>query len=154
MDQNKILTDFYQAFQKRDFATMQSCYHKEAQFSDPAFQNLNVQQVKAMWHMLCERGKDLEIVFEVLDDSRVFWEANYSFSKSGRQVENKITASFIFKEGLIIKHTDDFDLWKWAGMAIGPVGSFLGWTPFMKTKIRKMAMSNLKQFISKHPEYK
>lgn len=153
MDNHEILTKFYQAFQKRDYATMQSCYHNEAQFSDPVFQNLNSHEVKAMWHMLCERGKDLIIEFEELNEYSVFWKADYSFSKTGRQVQNKITATFEFKEGLIYRHNDVFNLWKWAGMALGLVGFILGWTPFMKSKIRKMAVSNLHQFISKHPEY-
>lgn len=153
MNQTQLLNQFYTAFQKRDYVTMQSCYHPEARFSDPVFQNLNVQEVKAMWHMLCERGKDLKISFNVLNEQQIFWEANYSFSKTGRKVNNKITATFEFKEGLIFRHTDAFDLWKWSGMALGSAGTLLGWTPFFKSKIRKMGISGLRQFIKNHTEY-
>lgn len=153
MDNPEILNKFYKAFQQRDYATMQSCYHEDVQFSDPAFQNLNAKQVKAMWHMLCERGKDLVVEFDLINENQVFWKANYSFSKTGRKVENRITASFQLKEGLIYRHNDQFNLWKWSGMALGTAGVLLGWTPFMKSKIRKMAMSGLYHFVKTHPEY-
>ena len=106
-----------------------------------------------MWHMLCERGKDLQLKFEVINASHVFWEADYSFSKSGRMVNNKINAAFEFKDDLIYHHEDKFNLWKWSGMALGPVGHLLGWTPFFQTKMRKMAMTSLNKFIKDHPEY-
>ena len=132
---------------------MQSCYHSEAQFSDPVFQNLNALEVKAMWHMLCEQGKDLKIEFTMLDENTVIWKASYSFSKTERKVNNEITATFEFKEGLIYRHTDKFDLWKWSGMALGITGTLLGWTPFLKSKIRKMGMSGLRHFIKNNSEY-
>ena len=154
MENQEILNQFYSAFQDRDFRKMQSCYHSDATFSDPVFQNLNAKQTAAMWHMLCERGKDLKLTFEQIGPSQIRWHATYSFSKTGRRVHNVITADFKLKDGLIIKHTDQFDLWKWAGMALGPVGSILGWTPFMKSKIRAMAMKGLSQFIAKNEEYK
>ena len=40
---------FYDAFQKKDYAVMQSCYHTDAVFSDPVFGLLEADQVKAMW---------------------------------------------------------------------------------------------------------
>ena len=42
---------------------MIECYHPEIHFKDEVF-NLNGKKVGAMWHMLCERGKDLEISFK------------------------------------------------------------------------------------------
>jgi len=153
MTTTELLNKFYSAFQQRDYETMQSCYHPEAQFSDPVFQNLSTQQVKAMWHMLCERGKDLKIEFTPLGEHLIFWEAQYSFSKTKRIVNNEVTATFEFKEGLIYKHTDEFDLWKWAGMALGLTGALLGWASFFKSKIRKTGMSSLRHFIKNHTEY-
>ena len=43
---------------------MQNCYANKATFSDPVFHNLNAEQVRAMWEMLCLRDKDLEIEFK------------------------------------------------------------------------------------------
>jgi hypothetical protein len=34
-------------------------------------------------------------------------------------VINIIQAHFHFQDGLIIKHTDDFDVWKWSKQALG-----------------------------------
>ena len=63
------------------------------------------------------------------------WQALYTFSKTGRYVHNKITAYFEFKDGLIIKHTDVFSLYRWAQQALGIPGYFLGWTSGFKTKL-------------------
>ena len=81
------------------------------------------------------------------------WEAFYSFTRTGREVHNQIKASFEFKDGLIIRHEDSFDLWKWSRMALGTSGLLLGWTSFMKGKIRRMANQNLSNFIAKNPTY-
>lgn len=136
---------------------MQSCYHTHIHFSDPVFQHLNGTQAKAMWHMLIAASTDLEIVFGDIkingDKGECRWDANYSFSKTGRKVHNQIKASFKFQDGLIIRHEDTFDLWKWSRMALGTSGLLLGWTPFMKGKIRKMAIQNLANFIAKNPAY-
>ncbi len=59
----QIIESFYTAFQHRDYAEMIACYHPEVHFSDPVFPNLHGKQAKAMWHMLCERGKDLQVTF-------------------------------------------------------------------------------------------
>ena len=47
------------------------------------------------------------------------WEAWYSFSKTGRKVHNIVEAEFEFKDSKIIKHTDTFNLHKWASQAMG-----------------------------------
>jgi hypothetical protein len=103
--------------------------------------------------MLCERGKDLVIelgdVYADDEKGSAHWEARYSFSKSGRRVHNVIEASFVFKDGKIIRHTDRFDLWKWSSMALGPLGTFLGWTPFVQSAIRKEARQGLEKFMQK-----
>lgn len=148
---------FYTAFQHKDWKTMQSCYHEAASFSDPVFPNLNSKQAKAMWHMLVAASTDLEITFTNINVSgqtgSCHWEAFYTFSKTGRKVHNKIDAKFEFKEGLIVKHTDYFDLWKWTGMALGLKGSLLGWTPFVQKKVRVMAGRNLEKFQAENPQY-
>ena len=81
----KLIFDFYTAFQKRDFGTMKSFYHPEATFRDPVFR-LAGKEVGAMWHMLCERGRDLEITFSGIradhEKGQVHWEAYYSFSQT------------------------------------------------------------------------
>jgi len=106
-----------------------------------------------MWQMLCKRGKDLKIEFGNIhaDDQKgsAHWEAWYTFSKSKRRVHNIIEAKFVFQDGMISQHTDTFNLWKWSAMALGPLGAFLGWTPFVQAGIRKEARRGLDAFIEK-----
>jgi ketosteroid isomerase-like protein len=149
----ELITKFYTAFQSKDGNTMASSYHTDAEFSDPVFQNLKGKEVGAMWLMLVERGQNLSIRFSNIkaDDSKgsADWEADYSFSKTGRMVYNKIHAEFTFQEGKIKNHKDRFSLWKWAGMAMGPIGTFLGWLPTIQNKIRKEALTGLTMYMKR-----
>lgn len=146
------LERFYKAFQSGDAKAMGDCYHDDAHFSDPAFQNLNSKEVKAMWAMLIERSKgNLEIEFHsvIADDSigQCTWEARYPFSKTGNQVHNIIHATMEFKDGLIIKHLDKFNFWRWSSMALGTTGKLLGWTSFLRKKVGAMAMKSLHEYM-------
>jgi GNAT superfamily N-acetyltransferase len=150
-ENNSIITKFYTAFANHDAETMASCYHKEVIFEDPVFGKLNHEQVIQMWKMLLERSKgNLEIVFsDVKSDSnsgRAKWIATYNFSKTNRQVVNVIHATFELKDGLIIKHTDTFDLWRWSQQALGFKGFLLGWTKFLQQKIQHQAQTSLQQY--------
>lgn len=108
---------------------MIGCYHNDVHFSDPVFTDLHGNRAKAMWHMLCRRGHDLQVMFDNVqadgNDGQAHWEATYTFS-TDRKVHNVIEARFVFAEGKIIEHEDDFDLWRWTRMALGPLGWFLG----------------------------
>ena len=151
MNANETLIQrFYTAFQKRDAAGMVACYDANVAFSDPVFTDLKGARANAMWTMLCERGKDLKIEFkDVRADERsgsAHWDAWYSFSATGRQVHNSIDATFEFRNGKIVKHTDRFDLHRWAGQALGTAGKLLGWTPLLQNKIRAMAAKNLDDY--------
>lgn len=156
MDNSTLIETFYAAFQQRDYAAMNACYHQDVHFSDPVFVDLHGNQARAMWHMLCERGQDLQVTFNQVQANGMagsaYWEATYTFS-TGRKVHNIIDAAFTFQDGLIIGHRDSFDLWRWTRMALGPVGLFLGWAPLVQNKVRATAVHGLNQFIARHPEY-
>ena len=143
---------FYGAFQKRDAAGMVACYDPQVEFSDPVFTDLKGARANAMWTMLCERGTDLKLEFrDVRADERsgsAHWDAWYSFSATGRKVHNSIDATFEFRNGRIVKHTDRFDLYRWASQALGPAGKLLGWTSFLQNKIRGMAAKNLDAYLA------
>lgn len=154
MNPNEALIEkFYQGFQKKNVAGMIECYHPEVVFSDPVFQNLKGDCAKAMWQMLCERAKDLEMTYRNVqaDDQKGqgYWEAVYSFSRTNRKVHNKIHSAFRFKDGKIIEHRDTFDLWKWASMALGLKGRLLGWSPPVQKAIREQALRGLDEFMSR-----
>ena len=147
----ELIRRFYTSFANRAADSMAQCYTSDAEFSDEVFQGLKGTEVTAMWRMLCERGKDLVITFDGIhaDDrtGSADWEARYSFSKTGRIVHNKNHATFEFRDGLIARHTDSFDLWRWARMALGPKGLLLGWLPPVQSAIRREARGALDGYM-------
>jgi hypothetical protein len=148
-DNQALIRKFYTAFQQKDFLTMQSCYHAEANFSDPVFTNLNSAEVKAMWQMLLTSSKDLKIEFSDVTDSSAKWDAWYTFSRSGRPVHNIVKSSFTFRDGLIFDQKDEFNFWRWSRQALGTSGLLLGWTPIVSNKVRSLARKNLDDFRRK-----
>ena len=149
-----LIRSFYEAFQKGDASGMAKCYHPEVVFNDPAFQNLHGTEASDMWAMLLSRAKEnLKISFSEIqaDDLAGIakWEAIYPFGAKKRQVRNKISAQFAFKDGKIVKHTDTFPFWKWSRMALGPLGTFLGWSNFLKNKVRSQSANLLKTYRNK-----
>ena len=153
-DNQVLIIKFYMAFQNKDFKTMQGCYADNATFSDEAFKNLNASQVRAMWEMLISRGKDLTLIFKNVqatpNGATAEWVAYYTFSKTGRKVENHIKASFIIENGKIVQHLDQFNFHKWSKQALGTVGLLLGWTSFFQNKVSETAMSGLADFMKKN----
>ncbi|TRX16308.1 nuclear transport factor 2 family protein [Flavobacterium franklandianum] len=148
------INKFYTAFSDGDAEQMCEYYHPNVQFSDPAFGQLKGEEVRQMWKMLIERTKgnlkiDLSQVKANEHLGSAFWIVKYNFSKTNRKIENSISAKFLFKDGLIIKHTDDFDIWKWSKQALGIKGFLLGWTGFMQNKIQNQARMNLKNYSQK-----
>jgi ketosteroid isomerase-like protein len=150
---SELLQTFYEAFSRRDYQTMGQCYHEEAIFNDPAFVNLNAQEVRAMWQMLCERGTDLKLEFSDIQTNentgKCHWEAYYTFSQTRRKVHNIIDAEFEFKEGKIWRHTDKFNFYRWAKQALGMTGWLLGWTSFLQTKVQETARKSLDKFMQR-----
>ena len=153
----KLITSFYEGFQRRDYHAMNACYDPSIRFSDPVFRNLEGDQVRAMWHMLCDEGTDVTISFSdvAADDEKgsAHWEATYTLTGSDRVIHNVIDAEFLFRDGLVYRHLDSFDLWKWTRMALGTPGALLGWSGPLKNKVRTTAMRRLNRFIADHPEY-
>ena len=146
-----LLTRFYEAFQRRDGEAMAACYHPEAVFSDPVFPRLPHAEVCAMWRMLAARAQDLDIRSEVLraDEAgaEVAWEADYTFSKTGRRVHNRIRAQVGFKDGLILAHRDGFDFPAWARQALGWKGLLFGRMAWFQGAIRAEARKGLLRFM-------
>jgi len=153
MNENeRLIHRFYEAFAKLDYHTMQECYHDEAVFFDPVFQDLNAYEVRNMWEMLCRQAKNFSLTFtDVYADEEYGgcrWTATYTFSRRGRRIVNKIRAHFRFRDQKIIEHTDDFDLWKWSRQALGVTGWVLGWSELVQRKIRNTAQDNLLAFLN------
>jgi limonene-1,2-epoxide hydrolase len=152
MNQNETtIHKFYSAFANSDAKTMCECYHSNIQFQDPAFGVLKGNDVCTMWEMLIEKSNgSIKIEFSDIKadafSGSAKWIATYNFSKTNRKVVNVIHAQFKFQDGLIIRHTDNFDIWKWSKQALGFKGLLLGWTGFMQNQIQKQALASLKSY--------
>jgi ketosteroid isomerase-like protein len=146
-EENKALIErLYAAFGECNGAAMSACYAKDAHFSDPAFGDLEGEDVGAMWRMLTGRAKDLKIELHEHDadeqSGSAHWIARYTFS-TGRPVVNDIRAKFRFAEGLIVDHVDDFDFRRWARQALGPSGNLVALLPPLRKKARAKALDQL-----------
>jgi len=150
-----LIETFYNAFANLDADTMVSCYHDDIVFKDPAFGVLKGERAKAMWQMLIssQKGKDFKVISSNIkgneNEGSADWEALYLFSKTGRNVHNKINAKFEFKDGLIIKHTDHFNLHQWAKQAMGFKGLVMGRTAYFKSKLQSQTNLLLNIYIEK-----
>lgn len=142
-----LIGRFYDALNRHDAATMIACYAPDATFSDPVFPDLDAAGLGAMWTMLCARGKDLEVVVsDIVADANTghaHWVATYTYSATGRRVVNRIDAQFRFRDGLIARHEDRFDLWRWLRQALGVKGVLLGWLPPVQGATRTQAAKAL-----------
>lgn len=151
----QIIFKFYSAFANGDASTMGECYHDNIQFQDPAFGILKGEDARQMWKMLTEKSNGnstIEFSDIKADDysGTAKWIATYIFSKTNKKVVNVIHSEFKFQDGLIIRHIDNFDIWKWSKQALGFKGLLLGWTGFMQKKIQKQALFALKNYRIKN----
>ena len=147
----KTIIKFYTAFANADASTMCECYNSKIGFRDPAFGLLKDKDVCQMWKMLIKKSKgNIKIEFSDIKADQYTGSAQqiatYNFSKTNRKVVNVIRAQFQFKDGLIKKHTDDFDIWKWTKQAFGITGYLLGWTGYFQHKIQQQALLSLKKY--------
>jgi ketosteroid isomerase-like protein len=148
---NQALLDrYFAAFAARDGAAMGDCYATDATFQDAVFE-LEGADIAAMWRMLCSRGTDLRIS----SSNRIAgaqigsadWEARYAFSATGRPVHNVVHSEFHFRDGRIVSQVDRFDFWRWSRQALGLPGLLLGWTPFLRRKVRSNAEKALRLYL-------
>ena len=145
---------FYAAFAKLDAETMAACYAPDAAFDDEAFSLRGREQIGGMWAMLCNatkaKGLDVwKLEVSAITERSAHWDATYRFSATGRMVLNRIDAEFEFdRAGLITRHRDRFDFWRWSRQALGTPGLLLGWSPFLRAKVRAQAAKNLERFIA------
>jgi ketosteroid isomerase-like protein len=145
-----LIERFYEAFGRCDGAAMTDCYADDAHFRDPAFGDLQGDEVGAMWRMLTGRATDLEIELHEHDAAEdrgsAQWIARYTFS-TGRPVVNDIRATFRFADGLIADHVDEFDFRRWARQALGPSGIAVGLLPPLRNAARRKARAQLDEFM-------
>lgn len=130
------LAKFYSAFARLDVDSMATCCAADAAFDDEAFSLRGHEQVTGMWRMLCETTKakalaDWKLAYSGIEASattgKAHWEADYRVSATGRLVHNAIDGVFDFNDqGLIARHRDSFNFWKWSRQALDTPGLLLG----------------------------
>ncbi len=86
---------------------------------------------------LGEEMKEIEAILNNHEDPK-FNDAVERFSD--------VQARFHFEGGLIADHHDDFDFYRWSRQALGPTGLLLGWSPIVRSKVRRMAAGRLAKF--------
>ncbi|MFN4313559.1 MAG: nuclear transport factor 2 family protein [Chitinophagaceae bacterium] len=152
--QQQIIETFYQCFSRRDAAGMNACYSDDIIFQDPAFGRLHGDEVRAMWQMLCEQALDFSLTYGpvvIIDEEYATceWVANYTFSKTGNKITNRIKAFMRIQNGKIIEHSDAFRLSTWISQALGWKGVLFGWTGFMKRAVQRRARQSLQNYMEK-----
>lgn len=155
MTSKELLQKFYDSFSQRNAEGMNECYHQECQFQDPVFGYLFADKVKMMWSMLMSnKDSDLKISYEIVEASetkgRVNWRAEYSYGPKKRKVVNLVQSEFTFKDSLIFKQKDTFNLWKWSSQALGFIGYTLGWTSYLQNRIQTIVNRRLVKYMEKN----
>ncbi len=149
------IQSFYDAFARLDGAAMKEAYADRATFRDEVFTLQGKEQIGGMWMMLTDairsKGQDVwRLEVSQVTDSSAHWEPFYRFSGTGRLVHNVIDAKISFDaQGKILEHVDAFDFWRWSRQALGPMGTLLGWSPFLRNKVRATAAGNLEKYLAK-----
>lgn len=150
----ELIERLYDAFDRGDGAAMAAAYAPGARFSDPVFTDLSDEEPGAMWRMLTGRANQLSVrlLEHTADDERgsAHWTADYTF-RTGRRVHNDVHAEFRFRDGKIVEHRDRFSFHGWARQALGPTGLALGWTPALRSKVRRQARADLDAFLRQTP---
>jgi len=151
-DLGPVIERLYEGLRSPGGEARAACYTADARFSDPAFGELRGDQVGAMWRMLTSQSTGIEVDLSNVeirgDAGSARWVARYTFGPSGRRVENRITATYRFRDGRISDHVDRFSMWRWSRQALGPIGWLLGWSPMVSRRVRRQALRNLDRFIN------
>ncbi len=142
-----LIERLYAALDAKDGEAMASLYAPDATFEDPAFGRLEGSEVGDMWRMLCAQAADLSASASNVraDDETgsADWRADYTFSATGRPVENRISSTYRFRDGLIAEQRDRFSIFRWSRQALGPAALVLGSNPLGAAMIRRRARGQL-----------
>lgn len=140
-----LIRRFYTAFAASDGETMASCYTDDVHFTDPVFPNLKGSSAGDMWRMLCDAQP--KVVFSgIKADGRfgiAHWEADYELF--GNKIHNVIEARFEFRDGLIVRHVDQFSFKAWSRQAFGRIVRVLP-SAAVQHVVRRISASQLKSF--------
>ena len=134
---------------------MLACYAPDVRFSDPVFPDLDAAGVAAMWRMLASRGKDLEVVASGIaadgETGRAHWVATYTYSATGRPVENRIDAALRSAMAASSGTRIASICTAGRGRRSDRRALLLGWLPPVQDAIRRQAAATLAAWQAKNP---
>ena len=114
-----VARTFYDAFEKKDLASMGALYADDVKFKDAIFQFDDKPGVMGMWKNLFKTDPNAQLKFTVDsvngDTVKGHWVADYHVGK--RPVHNEVATTMKVRDGKITEHTDDFSWKKWAPQA-------------------------------------
>ena len=149
----QTIEQLYACFASLDARGMAACYADDAFFDDEAFSLRGRHAIGGMWSMLTDAirkqgRKDWKLEVRDITDHSAHWEPTYRFSATGRLVHNVIDAEFEFdSQDLIKRQRDRFDFWRWSRQALGAPGWLLGWSGFLRSKVRRSAARQLDKYL-------
>ena len=96
-----------------------ACYAADAHFEDIAFRLDGRESILQMWRLVCRQKVGVTFGSVVANDQKggAHWVAKYMIDETRRKVTNPTTASFDFRDGLIVNHVDRCDAMTWASQA-------------------------------------
>lgn len=143
-----VVRRFYDAFEKGDFATLESLYAPNVHWQDTIFNYDGRENVMGVWRFEVDPKKGGKITYKILssegDKVVVSWSDDYSFF--GNPVNHAITATLTVKDGQIVDHREDYSWDEWAKQAFAFKNLDLG--NFATTKVGKVVMEGaLRAFL-------
>ena len=143
----RLIETLYSSLRDNKPEMAAACYAADAHFEDIAFRLNGRESILQMWRLVCSQKVGVTFDSVVADDQKggAHWVAKYMMSKTKRRVTNPTTASFDFREGLIVNHVDRCNAMAWATQAFPfPLNLALGSIEPLR---RHMADKKLQQFI-------
>ncbi len=145
----------YACFASLDARGMAACYADDALFEDEVFLLRGRRQIGGMWSMLVDAARkhraDWKLEVRDITDRSAHWEPTYRLSTTGPIVHNVVDAEFEFdSHDLIKRHRDRFSFWRWSRQALGATGWLLGWSGFLRRKVRRSAARRLERYLKSY----
>ena len=145
-DRIKIVEGFYEALNKGDYQFVNSLYHSNASYKDELFELKGV-EIHALWYSAVQPDLNLSVELKSIKevDGRVIteWVMNYTLDIINRRISLNEKGTFIFKGDKIIEHIDEYDFWSWCTQAFGIIGKSLGWSNWLRKRVRNQARKSV-----------
>lgn len=150
MKAKQVVSSFFEALGKGDFASVQTLYATNGMYNSPIYKGISGYEAAGMWEMLYRDSKSMVINYKVLGASRkkvrVFWTLNY-VTKRNKRISTEIRSAFEVDNNQIYSHTDSFNFTGWIKQTLGTLPWLFCLTDITQTKVRERAEKKLNDFV-------